>query len=156
MYDAVTVGGGLSGLSAALSLAHFRRSVLLLDAGEQRNLPSHAVHNYLGLDGISPRELLARGRAEARQAGAELREARVTHVRRDASGFAIELDGQPAVTARRIILATSLIDVQTEIENFAPFVVPSVFHCLLCDAMAFANRPIVVVSWGPKAAGYTL
>ena len=64
-YDVLIVGGGRAGLLAALSLAHFRRSVLLLDVGEQRNLPSHAIHNYLGLDGIAPRELLARGRAEA-------------------------------------------------------------------------------------------
>ena len=99
MYDALIVGGGPAGLSAALSLAHFRRSVLLLDAGEQRNLPSHAIHNYLGLDGLAPRELLARGRAEAQQAGAELLEARVTHIQQHASGFAVELDGQPAASS---------------------------------------------------------
>lgn len=80
----------------------------------------------------------------------------MTHIRRDASGFAIELDDQPAVTARRIVLATSLVDVQPDIEHFAPFVGTSVFHCPLCDAVAFADRPIVVISWGPKAAGYTL
>ena len=67
-------------LSAAAALARLRRSVLLIDAGEQRNLRGHAVDNYLGLEGISPRELLRRGRAEAKQAGAELREGRVTEI----------------------------------------------------------------------------
>ena len=80
----------------------------------------------------------------------------MTHIQQHASGFAVELDGQPAVTARRIVLATSLVDVQPEIEHFAPFVGTSVFHCPLCDAAAFTDRPIVVVSWGPRAVGYTL
>src|SRR5437764_14041 len=82
--------------------------------------------------------------------------ARVKAERWERGGFAVELDGQRAVTARRIVLATSLVDVQPEIEHFAPFVGTSVFHCPLCDAVTFTDRPIVVVSWGPKAAGYTL
>jgi thioredoxin reductase len=58
--------------------------------------------------------------------------------------------------ARRLVLATSLVDVQPDIEHFAPFVGTSVFHCPLCDAATFADRPVVVISWGAKAAGSTL
>lgn len=66
MYDVIVVGGGPAGLSAALSLAHFRRSALVCDAGEPRNRTSPAIHDFLGLEGITPRELLERGRARAR------------------------------------------------------------------------------------------
>lgn len=156
MYDVVIVGGGPAGLSAALSLGHFRRSVLVLDAGEHRNAASHAIHNYLGLDGIPPQELLARGRDEARRAGAELRQARVTAVRRGEAGFVVSSDGQPNVVAARIVLATSLVDVKPDIENVEPFYGTSVFHCPICDAASCADHRIVAISWGQQAAGFAL
>ncbi|RIJ06436.1 FAD-dependent oxidoreductase, partial [Clavibacter nebraskensis] len=36
-WDAVVVGGGVAGSSAALMLARARRSVLVVDAGQPRN-----------------------------------------------------------------------------------------------------------------------
>ena len=158
MYDVIIVGGGPAGLSAAAALARLRRSVLLIDAGEQRNLRGHAVDNYLGLEGISPRELLRRGRAEAKQAGAELREGRVTEIRRRADGFTVELErgGSPELMARRIVLATSLVDVTPDIEGFEAFYGMTVVHCPICDAATFTDRPIVALSWGRKAADYAL
>jgi thioredoxin reductase len=43
-YDAVVVGAGCAGLSAALVLGRSRRRVLVLDGGEPRNDPSSGVH----------------------------------------------------------------------------------------------------------------
>ena len=61
-YDVVVIGGGAAGLNGALQLARSRRSVLVVDAGQQRNRPAPAVHGLLGHDGRPPGELLARGR----------------------------------------------------------------------------------------------
>ena len=52
-YDVVVVGGGPAGLTAALTLARARRSVLVVDAGAPRNASAEHVHNDLGRDGIS-------------------------------------------------------------------------------------------------------
>ncbi len=54
-YDAVVVGAGAAGLSAALVLGRSRRRVLVLDGGEPRNAPSHA---FFTRDGVGPGELL--------------------------------------------------------------------------------------------------
>jgi thioredoxin reductase len=62
-YDVVVVGGGAAGLSGALMLARVRRSVAVIDVGDPRNAPAGGVHGLLGLDGIPPAELLARGTA---------------------------------------------------------------------------------------------
>ncbi|MGI8407473.1 MAG: FAD-binding protein [Actinomycetota bacterium] len=47
-YDAVICGGGVAGSSAALWLGRYRRKTLLLDSGEQRNLPARRSHGRIG------------------------------------------------------------------------------------------------------------
>lgn len=154
-YDVVIVGGGPAGLTAALSLAHCRRSVLVVDAGEQRNLASHGVHNYLGLEGVAPHELLRRGRAEAREAGAALRDGHVAAIQRCATGFAVALEDGATVTASRVILATGLVDVLPDVEHLPEFYGTSVFHCPFCDGATVDDRRVVVLSWGDRAEGFT-
>src|SRR5699024_5276062 len=62
--DVVVIGGGAAGLGAGMTLARARRRVTIVDAGEPRNAPADGVHGLLGLDGMNPLELLARGRGE--------------------------------------------------------------------------------------------
>src|ERR687883_214022 len=50
-YDAIVVGGGPAGLSAALLLGRSRRAVLVCDNGEARNAVSHASHSFFTQDG---------------------------------------------------------------------------------------------------------
>ena len=64
-YDVVVIGGGPAGLGGALALARARRSVLVVDGGQPRNAPASAAHGLLGLEGVNPLQLLAKGREEA-------------------------------------------------------------------------------------------
>ena len=48
LADAVVVGGGPAGLVAAIYLARFRRSVVLVDAGQSRIEKIPRSHNYPG------------------------------------------------------------------------------------------------------------
>lgn len=79
-YDVVVIGGGAAGLNGALQLARSRRSVLVVDAGQQRNRPAGAVHGLLGHDGVPPARLLERARAEVRGYGGEIVTGEVTAV----------------------------------------------------------------------------
>src|ERR1043166_10244839 len=71
-YDAIIIGGGPAGLTCAIFLGRYRRNVLLIDGGKPRNYAARAVHGFLGMHGIAPHELRARGRAEAEAAGVEI------------------------------------------------------------------------------------
>src|ERR687898_2809030 len=63
-YDALIVGGGPAGLSAALVLGRARKRVLLIDEGRPANAVSQGVGGLLGHDRPKPSELRAGGRRQ--------------------------------------------------------------------------------------------
>jgi thioredoxin reductase (NADPH) len=59
-WDCLIIGGGPAGLTAALYLARFRRSVVVFDCGNSRALKIPRSHNHPGfVNGISGPTLLA-------------------------------------------------------------------------------------------------
>ncbi|MBW8884662.1 MAG: NAD(P)/FAD-dependent oxidoreductase, partial [Planctomycetia bacterium] len=57
--DALIIGGGPSGLTAAIYLARYRRRVLLIDSDQSRAALIPETHNYPGFaDGIAGPALL--------------------------------------------------------------------------------------------------
>lgn len=56
IYDALIIGGGPAGLSAALALARVCRTTILFDSGEYRNQGAPEMHTFLSRDGIHPEQ----------------------------------------------------------------------------------------------------
>ncbi|GAA1870457.1 NAD(P)/FAD-dependent oxidoreductase [Brevibacterium marinum] len=149
--DVVIVGGGAAGLSAALTLARARRSVAVIDAGEPRNAPADGVHGMLGHEGISPADLLARGRAEVLGYGGEIVDDRVTEVSGEADGFAITLRSGIAVQGRRLLIATGLVDELPEIPGVREQWGHGVLHCPYCHGWEVRDSRIGVLATSPMA-----
>ncbi|RZQ65974.1 FAD-dependent oxidoreductase [Amycolatopsis suaedae] len=151
-YDVVVVGGGAAGLSAALTLGRARRSVLVIDAGRPRNAPAAHAHNYLGREGVPPLELLQLGRAEIAQYGAEVVEGTVVSARRVHEGhFTVTLADGSAVDARRLVLATGVVDELPDIPGLAQRWGRDVLHCPFCHGWEVRDYAIAVVAVGPTA-----
>src|SRR5215212_6708450 len=106
-YDAVIVGGGPAGLSAALVLGRARRRVLVVDAGSPRNAPAAHMQGFLSRDGTAPSELLNVGREEAIPYGVEFIPDQVVSIE---AGFEIGLAGGQTLQARRLLIATGATD----------------------------------------------
>lgn len=150
-YDVVVVGGGAAGLNGALMLARVRRSVLVIDAGAPRNAPATAVHGLLARDGTPPAELLERGRAEVRAYGGEIVTGEVLAVRRQDDGFALRLaDGRQA-SARRLLVATGLVDELPDVPNLRSRWGRDVLHCPYCHGWEVRDQAIGVLASGPLA-----
>ncbi len=64
--DAIVVGGGPAGLSAAVWLGRYRRNTRLVDAGEYRNRWVERMHGVLANDPTAPQTLLQRARQDVR------------------------------------------------------------------------------------------
>src|ERR1700759_706377 len=107
VWDCVVVGGGATGLSAALALGRARRRTLLVDAGDQSNLAAHGIGGLLGHDRRRPAELYAEGRRGLAQYPAvRLQDGHVASITGDLdAGFAIQLGSGAWHPARRLLLA---------------------------------------------------
>jgi thioredoxin reductase len=138
-------------------LGRCRRRVLVCDAGEPRNARSHAIHGYLTRDGTPPVEMLRLARAELkRYDGVELRDATVTDAVRTPDGFEVTTADGAVYRARKLLLATGVIDELPELEGLDRFYGTSVHHCPYCDAWEWRDQPIAVLGGGDAAAGLAL
>ncbi|MFT4394304.1 NAD(P)/FAD-dependent oxidoreductase [Gordonia lacunae] len=155
-YDVAIVGGGAAGLSAATVLARSLRNVVVIDAGQPRNAPAAGAHNVLGQDGISPLDLLGRGRAEATGYGAEIRPGTVVDAAGSVDDFTLRLSSGDVVKARRLILATGLVDELPDIPGVAELWGHDVLHCPYCHGYEVRGTRIVQIATSPMSAHQAL
>lgn len=141
--DVAVIGGSAAGLAAALQLGRQRRSVIVIDSGEPRNAPAAHMHSFLGRDGTPPAELLAAGRADVRRYGVEVLTGRVVDVARDDGQLVVELAGGHTVVARRIVVATGLVDDLPDIEGLAEHWGAAVIHCPFCHGYEVRDERVV-------------
>ncbi|MBC9717349.1 NAD(P)/FAD-dependent oxidoreductase [Streptomyces sp. TRM66268-LWL] len=146
-YDVVVVGGGTAGLSAALGLGRSLRSVLVIDAGEPRNAPAAHMHGYLSRDGMPPAEFLEIGRSEVESYGGEIVSARVEKVAPDTGGEVdVTLADGTVVHARRVVIATGLVDELPDIPGLAARWGHDVLHCPYCHGYEVRGRAFGVIA----------
>ena len=157
-YDVIIVGAGPAGLSAALMLGRCRRSVVVFDTGKPRNAASRALHGYLTRDGISPADFLQLARGElAPYDSVEIRNEEVTAAEcRPGEGFAVTLASGEAIRARKLLLATGVVDNLPDIPGFRELYGRSVFHCPYCDGWELCDQPLAVYGRGARAVGLSL
>ncbi|WP_050515271.1 NAD(P)/FAD-dependent oxidoreductase [Streptomyces rimosus] len=156
-YDVVVIGGGAAGLSGALVLGRSRRSVLVVDAGRPRNAPAAASHNYLTRDGVPPGALLADGRAEVVRYDGEVVEDEVVTAEAVGEGlFRVALGSGAGVTARRLLLASGMVDELPDIPGLAERWGRDVLHCPYCHGYEVRDQAIGVLSTGPMAVRQAL
>ncbi len=151
-YDVVIVGAGPAGLSAALILGRCGRRVLLCDRGTPRNWASKAMHGFLSRDGVDPGEFSAISLRElARYPDVHFEAVEVTRAAPlPPDGFTVTA-GARQVRARKLLIATGLVDQLPSIEGLTDFFGSSVFQCPYCDGFEFRDR--VLVAYGPRRRG---
>lgn len=154
--DVVIVGGGPAGLSAALVLGRARKRVLLCDEGWPRNALAVHLNGFVSRDGVPPRELRAIAREQLEPYAVEKREARVVDVARTASGFRVVFDDDEAVDARRVLLATGMVDELPDLPGYRELWGTAVFQCPHCHGWELQDRPLGVLATGEPLLDFAL
>ncbi len=151
-WDAVIIGGGIAGWSAAQMLGRARRRTLVIDAGAPRNRFAAHMHGVLGHDGVDPAELLARGRREAAAYGVTAASTEVVAMRDRGSHLDVERRDGAVDTARAVIVATGVRDTLPDVEGLAALWGRSVLHCPYCHGWEVADRRLGVIATSPASA----
>ena len=146
LFDVLIVGGGPAGLQAALTLGRACKRVLVADSGPRRNAPAVHMHNFVSRDGMAPADFRREARLQlAKYPNVSFRDEPIDTI----TGLRGDFRGG-TVRARRVLLATGLIDQPPEFEGLVPLWGHSVFQCPYCHGWEARER-----RWGYYAPDAT-
>jgi thioredoxin reductase (NADPH) len=156
-YDALIIGGGPAGLSAAIYLARSLRSVVVIDSDRPARSDWVQVnHNFLGFPGgVSIVELCQRGREQAELYGARFLNAEVTALAQSGDHFQATIEGD-IVRGRAVILATGVRDRWVEFPGYEEYIGRSMHWCVVCDGYEMRGQRVLIVGNDEHAAVVSL
>ena len=145
IIDCLIIGGGPAGLTAATYLGRYRRSVMLVDAGESRAGLIPESHNYPGYAGIAGRDLLKLLRRQADDFGARLIDGRVDALEQDSDQLLLARFGGATIRARTVLLATGIVDNDPPLPGIRIAVQKGTLrYCPICDGYEASDQRIGV------------
>ena len=153
LYDAIIIGGGPAGLTAALYLARAKYRVIVLEKeafGGQITI-THEVVNYPGVGKTSGKELTETMRRQAEAFGAEFLLAEAEKL--DLSGdIKTVKTSRGELKAFGVLLATGAHPRMVGFRGEADFRGRGVAYCATCDGEFFTGKEVFVVGGGFAAA----
>ena len=156
-WDAIIIGGGIAGLSAAIYLARARRETLVIDDGKSLAEWVPDVENYLGFpQGVAGDDLLALGRKQARKYGAEFVDDFIGELRHAPRNVFQALGKNGVYEARRVLLATGIFHLPPDIPGVRECLGNSMFFCKDCDGCRCEGKRIGIFGWNDEAVEYAL
>jgi thioredoxin reductase (NADPH) len=149
IYDAIIIGAGPAGLTAATYLGRFRRRCLILEDGESRARWIPKSHNIPGFPtGISGAELLGQLTKQALQYGAQIRHGPVMSLSKGDRCFEVCVSGETR-RANYLVLATGVKDHLPQLAGAPEAVMRSLLRfCPICDAFEAIDTRIAVIGDG--------
>ncbi|WP_155042501.1 NAD(P)/FAD-dependent oxidoreductase [Paracoccus litorisediminis] len=146
--DCAIIGCGPAGVTAAIYLARFLRSVTVFDGGKSRASWIPKSHNHAGYpDGVAGHELLARMRRQAEQFGAKVIERRVASITLQGDGFLLNSEAGE-MKFRAVLLATGVINRRPPINDTvhqSAMEAGFLRYCPVCDAYEAKTGKIAVL-----------
>jgi len=159
-YDFIVLGGGGTGLAAAMYAARLELKTLILGHSHGTELPiggvittTHLVENYPGFEKISGVELAKKLEQHTRTyKGVDIKNEKATAINKNPNGFLVKT-AKNEYSGKTILFATGtkwkkLEGVQGSIE----FENKGISYCALCDGPLYRNKIVAVIGGSDSAA----
>ncbi len=159
-YDAIVIGGGPAGLTAALYLAREGYDALIVEraAFGGQAAGTEKLDNMPGFpDGVSGGEFSQRLRQQAERFGVELLQAQdVSAIDRQDNYLVVSTADGSAYTADTLLLATGSRYRRLGVPGENRYIGAGVHFCATCDGPFYKGRHVAVVGGGNSAAEESL
>jgi thioredoxin reductase (NADPH) len=152
-YDVIIIGGGPTGLTAAIYLAREGMDTLVIERGAlggQAGM-TQSMENFPGFDqGISGSEFADRLGKQARRFGVEILQATdVTQVEREESGYmCVTARNKKSYGSKAVLAACGAHYRRLGVPGEDSLVGSSVHFCATCDGAFYLGKDILVVGGG--------
>ncbi|MGM9873470.1 MAG: NAD(P)/FAD-dependent oxidoreductase [Bacilli bacterium] len=157
MYDTIIIGGGPSGMSAALNLLRASKKVLILEkesfGGQIASSPR--VENFPTIQSISGLDLTNRLLEQIMNLGVEFDVDEVIEIKKENDIFKLKTT-YTEYEAKSVIIATGLVHRKLNLESEARLEGKGVSYCAVCDGAFYKGEDAVVIGDANTALQYAI
>ena len=151
MFDAIVIGKGPAGITAAIYLARANRDVLVIGKGIGALEKAEKVDNYYGFtQTISGEELSTHGIEQAKRLGIEILTDEVTSIEK-ANAFTVNTPTN-TYQAKSIFLASGKQRTGLKVKGFREFQGRGISFCAVCDGFFYRGKELALIGNGDYAA----
>jgi len=149
--DAIVIGKGPAGISAAIYLKRAGMNVVVIGKDLGSLEKSEKIENYYGFEKpISGKELLENGIKQAINLGIEIITDEVVDISKE-SNFIVKTASE-TFESKTVLLATGKSRVKINIDGFEEYKGKGICFCVTCDGFFYRNKKLAIIGNGDYAA----
>ncbi len=151
MRDAIVIGKGPAGISAAIYLKRAGLDVVVIGKGLGSLEKSEKIENYYGFEvPLSGKDLVEKGIAQAQKLGIEIITEEVVNITKE-NDFIIKTTTK-TYESKSVLIATGKARIKIDIEGFEELKGKGISFCAVCDGFFYRNKKLGVIGNGDFAA----
>ena len=146
IYDAVIIGDGPAGISAALYTIRANMKTLVFGLGDSVLKKASKVENYYGFaEPVSGEKLLSEGEAQLKRLGGVILREEVIGIEKE-DVFRVKTVNN-TYSAHTVLIATGQKPVSIKIRNLKKFEGKGISYCTTCDGFFYRGKKVGVLGF---------
>lgn len=151
-YDLVIIGGGPSGLTAALYAARYNLKTIVIAKDFGLVVKSSLIENYPGVESTDGITLITRMRKQVTALKVPIKNATIEKIEKTKSGFKATSKKGESYEAKALLLASGSQPKLLNLDGEDKYAGKGISYCTTCDAPIFRGKAVAVLGGSNSAA----